>query len=65
MSPMKLKMQPIIHWEDKAGFLPLLDPALRSKCIVGCIFIPRASVVIREIPCSVQTNIFYWKLFGL
>jgi hypothetical protein len=30
-------MQPTIHLERKAGFLPRPDPALRSKCIVGCI----------------------------
>jgi hypothetical protein len=43
MSPVKLKMQPTIHLEPKAGYLPRLYPALRSKCIVGCILIPSGS----------------------
>jgi hypothetical protein len=40
-------MQPTIHWERKAGFLPRPHPGLRSKCIVGCIFnsIGRISLV--------------------
>jgi hypothetical protein len=38
MSPTELKMQPTIHLERKTGYLPRSDPALRSKCIVGCIF---------------------------
>jgi hypothetical protein len=38
MSPTELKMQPTIHLEGKAGYLPRPYPALPSKCIVGCIF---------------------------
>jgi hypothetical protein len=34
MSPTELKMQPTIHLEGETG--PAY-PALRSKCIVGCI----------------------------
>jgi hypothetical protein len=38
MSPTELKMQPTIHLERKAGYGRGKYPALRSKCIVGCIF---------------------------
>jgi hypothetical protein len=38
MSRTELKMQPTIHLESKAGYLPHPYPGLRSKCIVGCIF---------------------------
>jgi hypothetical protein len=38
MSRTELKMQPTIHLEGKAGYLPHPYPGLRSKCIVGCIF---------------------------
>jgi hypothetical protein len=38
MSLMELKMQPTIQLGSKAGYLPRPYPALRSKCIVGCIF---------------------------
>jgi hypothetical protein len=38
MCPTELKMQPTIHWERKAGYLPRPYPPLRSTCIVGCIF---------------------------
>jgi hypothetical protein len=31
-------MQPTIHLERKAGYGRGIYPALRSKCIVGCIF---------------------------
>jgi hypothetical protein len=37
MSPTELKMQPTIHLERKAGYGRGKYPALRSKCIVGCI----------------------------
>jgi hypothetical protein len=38
MTPTELEMQLTIHMEGKAGYLPRPDPALPSKCIVGCIF---------------------------
>jgi hypothetical protein len=36
--PTELKMQPTIHLQSKTRYLPPPNPALRSKCIVGCIF---------------------------
>jgi hypothetical protein len=36
--PTELKMQPTIHLQSKIGYLPPPNPALRSKCIVGCFF---------------------------
>jgi hypothetical protein len=39
MSRTELKMQPTIHLEGKAGYLLHPYPGLRSKCIVGCIFL--------------------------
>jgi hypothetical protein len=44
-------MQPTIHLEGKAGYLPRLYPALRSKCIVGCIFNSVGPIITRESPC--------------
>jgi hypothetical protein len=44
-------MQPTIHLERKAGFLPRPDPALRSKCIVGCILNSLGVIITRESPC--------------
>jgi hypothetical protein len=38
MRLMELKMQPTIQLGSKAGYLPRPYPALRAKCIVGCIF---------------------------
>jgi hypothetical protein len=51
MTPTKLEMQPTIHMEGKAGFLPRPDPALPSKCIVLHIITP-------ESPCIFYTMIF-------
>jgi hypothetical protein len=44
MSTTELKMQPTIHLERKAY------PALRCKCIVGCIFNSVVRIITREIP---------------
>jgi hypothetical protein len=44
MSPTELKMQHTIHLEAKAGHQLRPYAALRSKCIVGCIFIPSGSL---------------------
>jgi hypothetical protein len=50
MSPTEWKMQPTIHLERKAVYLARLCPALRSKCIVGCIFSPAGLIITRESP---------------
>jgi hypothetical protein len=52
MSPTELKMQPTIHLEGKTGNLPRPYPALRSKCIVGCIFNSVGLIITRESPCT-------------
>jgi hypothetical protein len=57
MIPTELKMQPTIHLEGKAGYLPCLHPALRSKCIVGCIFNSVGLIIIRESPCRIIMNL--------
>jgi hypothetical protein len=46
MSHTKLKMQPIIHLERKAGYVPRPYPALHCKCIVGCFLIPSGSLLV-------------------
>jgi hypothetical protein len=46
--PDELKMQPTIHLEGKTGYLPRIYPALRSKCIVGCIFNSVGSIITLE-----------------
>jgi hypothetical protein len=51
MSPTELKMQPTIHLERKAGYLPRQNTDLRFKCIVGCIFNSVGLVITRESPC--------------
>jgi hypothetical protein len=51
MTPTELKMQPTIHLEGKAAYLSRRYPALRSKCIVGCIFNSVGLIITREIPC--------------
>jgi hypothetical protein len=33
LTPTELKMQPTIHLEGKAGYLPRPYPTLRSKCM--------------------------------
>jgi hypothetical protein len=53
---MELKMQPTIHWEGKAGYLPRPNSALRSKCIVGCIFNSVGFIITRESPCKYFFN---------
>jgi hypothetical protein len=50
MTPTKLKMQPTIHLEGKAGSLPHPYPALRFRCIVGCIFNSIGFNITRESP---------------
>jgi hypothetical protein len=35
----------------KAGYLPRPNPALLSKCIVGCIFYSVGRIITSEIPC--------------
>jgi hypothetical protein len=53
MSLTELKMQPTIHLERKAGDGRGKCPALRSKCIVGCIFNSFGLIVARELPCVI------------
>jgi hypothetical protein len=52
MRPTELKMQPTIHLEHKAGYLPCPYPDLLYKCIVGCIFNSVGLIITREIPCT-------------
>jgi hypothetical protein len=63
MSLMELKMQPTIHLEGKAGYLPRLNPVLRSKCIVGCIFNSVGLIITRESPCMLL--ILYHKKLNI
>jgi hypothetical protein len=51
MSPTESKKQSRIHLEGKAGYLPCSNPALRFKCIVGCIFNFAELIIIREAFC--------------
>jgi hypothetical protein len=51
MCPTKLKMQPTIHLEGKAGSGRGKYPALPSMCIVGCISNSVGVIIIRESPC--------------
>jgi hypothetical protein len=51
MSPTELKMQPTIHLERRAGYGRGKYAALRSKCIVGCIFNSVGLIITRESPC--------------
>jgi hypothetical protein len=51
-------MQPTIHLEGKAGYLPRLYPALRSKCIVGCILNSVGLIITRESLCIFAKIIF-------
>jgi hypothetical protein len=44
-------MQPTIHLEGEAVCLPRPYPALRSKCIAGCIFNSVGLIITRESPC--------------
>jgi hypothetical protein len=50
MTPTELKMQPTIHLGSKSGYLLRPNPALRSKCIVGCIFNFVGLIITRESP---------------
>jgi hypothetical protein len=50
MSSTELKMQPTIHLERAAGYGRGKYPALRSKCIVGCIFNSVRLIITRESP---------------
>jgi hypothetical protein len=52
MSPTELKMQPTIYLERKAGNGHGKYPALRSKCIVGCIFNSVGLIITRESSCK-------------
>jgi hypothetical protein len=56
-------MQPTIHLLRKAGFLPRPYPALRSKCIVGCIFNSVGRVITSESPCMLNAYCFCF-IFG-
>jgi hypothetical protein len=47
MSTTELKMQPTIHLVRKARYGHGINPALRTKCIVGCIFNSAGHVVTR------------------
>jgi hypothetical protein len=51
MSLTELKMQPTIHLERKAGYFARPYLALRSKCIVGCIFNSVGFIITCETPC--------------
>jgi hypothetical protein len=54
--------QPTIHLKGKIGYLPRPYPALRSKCIVGCIFNSAGLIIALEMPCIVNhhsKSIFY------
>jgi hypothetical protein len=44
-------MQPTIHLERKAGYGHGKDPALPSKCIVGCIFNSIGLIIACESTC--------------
>jgi hypothetical protein len=57
MIPTQVKMQPTIHLEGEAGYLPCLYPALRSKCIVGCVFNSVGLIITRESPCRIIMNL--------
>jgi hypothetical protein len=52
-------MQPTIHLEGKAGYLPRLYPALRSKCIVGCIFNSVGLIITRRSRCIFAIFFFF------
>jgi hypothetical protein len=67
-------MQHTIHLEGKAGYLPRPCPALRSECIVGCIFHSVGFIITRESPCILFgdqiikqkfSNICYLYIFNL
>jgi hypothetical protein len=63
MSPTELKMQHTIHLEAKAGHQLRPYEALRSKCIVGCIFYSVGLIITCEIPCIILFLIFQYFLF--
>jgi hypothetical protein len=60
ISPTELKKQPSIHLERKAGYGHGKDSALRSKCIVGCIF-NSVGLITREIACVDITDTIHQK----
>jgi hypothetical protein len=55
MNPTELKMQPTIHLERKAGCGRGKYRAIRSKCIVGCIFNSVGLITNRESPYILKT----------
>jgi hypothetical protein len=57
MSPTELKMQPTIHLQSKPGDYPPPNPALLSKCIVGCIFSSVGLIITGEISCTFESII--------
>jgi hypothetical protein len=58
MIPTEFKKQPTIHLEGKAGYLPCPYPALRSKCIVGCIFNSAELIITCEALCIMIYKVF-------
>jgi hypothetical protein len=60
-------MQPTIHLENKAGYGRSKNPALPSKCIVGCIFNSEGLIISGKIPCEsmISQQIFLIIQFGL
>jgi hypothetical protein len=56
MSLTKLKMQPTIHLESKAGYGRGKYTAVPSQCIVGCIVNCAGLIITREIPCIVYNT---------
>jgi hypothetical protein len=60
-------MQPTIHLENKAGYGRSKNPALPSKCIVGCIFNFEGLIISGKIPCEsmISQQIFLIIQFGL
>jgi hypothetical protein len=49
-------MQPTIHLEGEAGYLPGPYPAVRSKRIVGCLFNSVGHIITRKSPCITSSK---------
>jgi hypothetical protein len=61
MSLTKLKMQPTIHLESKAGYGRGKYTAVPSQCIVGCIVNCAGLIITREIPCIEVNRLQYQR----
>jgi hypothetical protein len=55
----EFKMQPTIHLKCKAGYRRGKYPALRCKCILGCIFNSVGLIITSESLCIYGTNTNY------